>query len=82
MLDTLGIGETQMPEAVGLAFALDGNEYVVRAMLIDKPEAKILPIPFVPQLIAGPPYNAEASSVLPDDTEMFVSAVDRFDPDL
>jgi hypothetical protein len=74
MLDTLGIGETQMPEAVGLAFALDGNEYVVKAMLIDKPEAKLLPIPFVPQLIAGPPYNAEASSVLPDDTEMFVSA--------
>jgi hypothetical protein len=74
MLDTLGIGETQMPEAVGLAFALDGNEYVVRAMLIDKPESKLLPIPFVPQLIAGPPYNAEASAVLPDDTEMFVSA--------
>jgi hypothetical protein len=73
MLDTLGIGETQMPEAVGLAFALDGNEYVVRSMLIDKPESKILPIPFVPQLIAGPPYNAEASLVLPDDTEMFVS---------
>ncbi len=74
MLDTLGIGETQMPEAVGLAFALDGNEYVVRAMLIDKPESKLLPIPFVPQLISGPPYNAEASSILPDDTEMFVSA--------
>jgi hypothetical protein len=37
MLDMLGIGETQMPEAVGLAFALDGNEYVVKAMLIDKP---------------------------------------------
>jgi hypothetical protein len=74
MLDMLGIGETQMPEAVGLAFALDGNEYVVKAMLIDKPESKLLPIPFVPQLIAGPPYNAEASSVLPDDTEMFVSA--------
>lgn len=74
MLDMLGIGETQMPEAVGLAFALDGNEYVVRAMLVDKPESKLLPIPFVPQLIAGPAYNAEASSVLPDDTEMFVSA--------
>jgi hypothetical protein len=74
MLDMLGIGETQMPEAVGLAFALDGNEYVVKAMLVDKPESKLLPIPFVPQLLAGPPYNAEASSVLPDDTEMFVSA--------
>ena len=74
MLDMIGIGEPQWPEAVGMAFALDGNEYVVKAILIDKPDAKLLPIPFVPQLIGGPPYNAEASSVLPDDTEMFVSA--------
>src|SRR5436190_597211 len=43
-------------------------------MLVDKPDAKLLPIPFVPQLIAGPQYNADAASVLPDDTEMFVSA--------
>jgi hypothetical protein len=74
MLDSIGFGDPQWPEAVGLALALDGNEYVLRAMLIDKPEAKLLPIPFVPQLIAGPAYNAEAASVLPDDTEMFVSA--------
>src|SRR5215813_202724 len=78
MLEMLGVGETQWPEAVGMAVALDGNEYVVRAMLIDKPDAKVLPIPFVPQLIAGPPYNAEASSVLPEDTEMFVSASINF----
>ena len=78
MLDGLGIGEPQWPDAVGLALALDGNEYVVRAMLIDKPDAKLLPIPFVPQLIAGPAYNAEASAVLPDDTEMFVSASINF----
>src|SRR5262249_49908643 len=45
-----------------------------RSMLIDKPDAKVLPIPFLPQLIAGPAYNAEAASVLPDDVEMFVSA--------
>jgi hypothetical protein len=54
MLDTLGIGETQMPEAVGLAFALDGR-YVVKAMLIDR---RIKPADSVcAQLIAGPPYN-------------------------
>ena len=74
MLDGLGVGEPQWPDAVGLALALDGNEYVVRAMLIDKPGAKLLPIPFLTQLIAGPAYNAEASVILPDDTEMFVSA--------
>ncbi|HEU5238823.1 MAG TPA: hypothetical protein VFU37_16950 [Pyrinomonadaceae bacterium] len=74
ILDMVGIGEPQWPEAVGLAFALEGSEYIAKAVLIDKPGAKLLPIPFVPQLIGGPPYNAEASSVLPDDTEMFVSA--------
>lgn len=73
MLDAIGFGEPQWPDAVGLALALDGNEYVLKGMLIDKPDAKLLPIPFVPQLIGGPAYNAEASSVLPDDTEMFLS---------
>src|SRR5262249_28909894 len=28
MLEMLGLGETQMPDAVGMAVALDGNEYV------------------------------------------------------
>lgn len=74
LLNSLGYGEPQEPEAVGLALALDGNEYVVRALLIDKPEAKKLPIPFLPQLVSGPPYTGDAASVLPDDTEVLVSA--------
>ncbi len=74
MFDSLGFGEPQLPESLGLALALDGNEYVVRALLIDKPGAKVLPIPFVPQLISGPAYNVEAATVLPDDTEFFLSA--------
>lgn len=74
MFDALGFGEPQLPEALGLALVLDGNEYVVRALLIDKPGAKVLPIPFVPQLISGPAYNVEAATVLPDNTEFFLSA--------
>lgn len=74
MLDVIGYGEPQWPEAVGLALALDGNQYVIRAIMIDKPEAKKLPLPFVPQLVSGPPFNSDAASVLPDDTEIFVSA--------
>ena len=42
--------------------------------MIDKPEAKKLPLPFVPQLVSGAPFNSDAASVLPDDTEIFVSA--------
>jgi len=74
LLDGLGFGEPQWPEAVGLALALDNNDYVIKALLIDAPDAKHLPLPFVPQLIAGPSYAPEAPSVLPDDTEVFVTA--------
>jgi hypothetical protein len=74
LLDALGFGEPQMPEAVGLALALEGNEYVLRALLIDKPEAKRLPIPFVPQLVSGPASATEVASVLPANTEVFLSA--------
>lgn len=74
LLDAFGFGEPQMPEAVGLALALEGNEYVLRALLIDKPEAKPLPIPFVPQLISGPATATEVASVLPANTEVFISA--------
>lgn len=74
MFDALGFGEPQWPEAVGLALALDNNDYVIKAILIDAPDSKKLPLPFVPQLISGPSYVSEAPSVLPDDTEVFVSA--------
>jgi hypothetical protein len=74
LLDAIGYGEPQWPEAVGLAIELSGSEYVVRALMIDKPDAKRTPIPFVPQLLSGSPYATEAASVLPDDTDVFVSA--------
>ncbi|MDX6383868.1 MAG: hypothetical protein QOK48_1441, partial [Blastocatellia bacterium] len=74
MLDSLGFGEPQWPEAVGLALVLDDQDYVLKALLIDPPNAKRLPLPFVPQLISGPAYTSEAPSVLPDDTEVFVTA--------
>jgi hypothetical protein len=73
MLDYLGLGEAQWPEAIGVALALDNNEYVIRSILIDPPNAKRRLIPFIPQLIPGPPAVADVSSVLPEDTEVFVS---------
>src|SRR5205085_2174633 len=43
MLDLLGIGEPQWPEAVGVALVLDNNEYVVRSILIEPPDRRKLP---------------------------------------
>jgi hypothetical protein len=74
MLDSIGYGEPQWPEAVGVALALENNDYVIRAILIEPPDAKKLPLPFVPQLISGPAYVSDAPSVLPESTEVFVSA--------
>jgi hypothetical protein len=74
LLDAIGYGEPQWPEAVGLAIELSGSEYVVRSLMIDKPDARRTPIPFVPQLLSGSPYATEAASVVPDDTDVFVSA--------
>jgi len=74
LLDSIGYGEPQWPEAVGVALALENNDYVIRALLIEPPEAKRLPLPFVPQLISGPALVSDAPSVLPESTEVFVSA--------
>ncbi len=74
MLDLLGRGEPQWPEAIGVALTFDNDEYVIRAILVESQSAKRLTLPFVPQLISGPAYTPNAPSVLPDDTEVFVSA--------
>src|SRR5260370_12707931 len=74
MLGSPGRGEPQWPEAIGVALTFDNDEYVIRAILIESQNAKRLPLPFVPQLISGPAYTPNAPSVLPDDTEVFVSA--------
>lgn len=74
MLSMLGQGQPQWPEAIGVALVLDNDEFAVRAILIEKENAKTLPIPFLPQLISGPAVTAEAASILPDDTEVFVTA--------
>jgi hypothetical protein len=73
MLSLLGQGEPQWPDAVGVALALENDEYIARAILIESDSAKRLTLPFIPQLIAGPSAAVDAPSVLPDDTEVFVS---------
>jgi hypothetical protein len=74
LLDSIGYGEPQWPDAVGVAVELSGNEYIVRAVMIDKSDAKKTPVPFFPQLIGGPAFTSEAASVLPDDTDVLISA--------
>src|SRR5574341_337807 len=73
LLNLLDKGDPQWPDAIGLAVALDNEEYVLRALLIESETPKRLTLPFLPQLISGPPNAPEAPSILPDDTELFAS---------
>ena len=74
MLSMLGQGQPQWPEAIGVALALNNDEFAVRAILIEKENVRTLPIPFLPQLISGPAVASEAASIIPDDTEVLVTA--------
>ncbi|PYS44195.1 MAG: hypothetical protein DMF71_04600, partial [Acidobacteria bacterium] len=73
LLDFIGRGETEWPEAVGVALNLDNDQYVVRSILVKSPNPKMQLVPFLPQLMSGPALAVGAPSVLPDDTEVFVS---------
>lgn len=69
-----GSGEPAWPEALGVSLSFEGDSYIIRMILIDPPETKTTPIPFLPQLISGRSFTSEAPSVLPADTEFFASA--------
>ncbi|HET6669178.1 MAG TPA: DUF3352 domain-containing protein [Pyrinomonadaceae bacterium] len=66
-------GPTTLPDAVGLALAFEPESYALRLLLVNEPSVKGNPIPFMPQLISGPPLTLEAAGVFPADTEFFVS---------
>jgi hypothetical protein len=67
-------GPPKWPEALGVAINFEADSYVVRALLINEPEVKGNIVPFIPQLVSGPPLALEASSILPADTELLITA--------
>jgi hypothetical protein len=60
--------------ALALALNLEGDSFIIRAMLVSDPGARHSPIPFVPFLVSGPAIAAEAASYVPADTEIFLNA--------
>lgn len=62
------------PEAIGFAASTEGDTLAVRALLLNAPGAKETLIPFVPFLASGPALAPEGSSLLPADTDIYVSA--------
>jgi hypothetical protein len=74
LMSLLGGGEPEWPDAVGIAVALEGDDYVIRSILVGPQNGKRLVLPFVPQLVAGRGLTPNAPSVLPDDTEVLITA--------
>jgi hypothetical protein len=77
-LDSLGssflAGEGKLPNAVGFGLNLENDSFDVRALLVSSMGEKCDPIPFFPNLILGAPFVPESPSILPADTELFVTA--------
>jgi hypothetical protein len=74
LMSLLTGGEPEWPDAVGIAIAQEADDYVIRSILVGPQNGKRLVLPFVPQLLAGHAYTPNAPSVLPDETELLVSA--------
>jgi len=69
-----GMVNESWPESIGVGASLDGDALVVRGLFIDlSGDQPARPIPFLPVLLSGPAIGAEASAVLPADTDIFVS---------
>jgi hypothetical protein len=67
-------GRPRWPDAIGIGAAFESESYVIRALLLNSEENKSVLVPVLPQVIAGPPITPSAPSILPADTEMFVTA--------
>ncbi|MGB7925220.1 MAG: hypothetical protein WCF57_18425 [Pyrinomonadaceae bacterium] len=68
-----GGAEASLPEAVGAAVAVEGDEVVIRATLVNTPGAPTTLIPFIPFLVPGPEIGPRASALSPADTALFIS---------
>lgn len=62
----------KMPDAFGIALALDDAALEARVLLIQAPGEKSDAVPFLPILIPGPPIAPSSPTILPADTELFV----------
>ncbi len=65
-------GRAKFPEALGVALAFEGDSYAVRALVVNSPENRSLPIPFIPQLASGPPLTPSSPNIFPGEVDLFV----------
>ncbi len=71
VLSSLWGGAPRIPGALALGARLDGGALAVRLAVENTPDGTISIVPFLPNLVSGPPVTGETASVAPADTELF-----------
>jgi hypothetical protein len=66
-------GVPRIPGAFALGARLDGGALAVRLAVENTPDGTVAVIPFVPNLISGPPVTGETASVAPADADLFIA---------
>jgi len=66
-------GIPRIPAAVAFAATLEGDAIALRLAVETPPEGSVNIIPFLPNVISGPPVNADAAEVAPADAALFIS---------
>ncbi|MDQ5837585.1 MAG: DUF3352 domain-containing protein, partial [Acidobacteriota bacterium] len=64
-------GTPRIPGAVALGLSLDSGTLSVRVAVENTPDGVVSLIPFLPNLVAGPPVTADAAQVAPADCDIF-----------
>ncbi len=74
MFDSVFRLASKWPDAIAAALSFDGDDLVAHTVLLNKDGEQPVPVPFLPFLITGPPISTRATSHVPGDTDIFVSA--------
>jgi uncharacterized protein DUF3352 len=65
--------ESEWPDGVGFALSFEGDSFDLRALLVKQGGEKADAFPFLPLLITGPAFTAEAANIFPADTELLLT---------
>ena len=73
LFDGIFSGIPRLPGTVAIAATLEGDSVALRVAVENPPEGTVNVIPFLPNIISGPPVTSEAADAAPADSDIFVS---------
>ncbi|HST51660.1 MAG TPA: hypothetical protein VLJ61_06570 [Pyrinomonadaceae bacterium] len=73
LLSNIVRGAPRIPGSVALGLRLEGGAFALRVAVENTPDGVVSVIPFLPNVVAGPPVTAAASEVAPDDSDIFIT---------